>query len=108
MDERLNIRIWTENGVSYFCTGCGEYRPEKDFYKSKKHKWGIDSKCKIHYRKKGENDDIDTRYLKLNRIKQSDFDEVKEFLQRIGYDTTKNIHEQFLIKHNLQNKKWKQ
>lgn len=95
MKEYLDRRIWhKEHGVSYWCSICGEYKPESDFYKSKRTKWGVDRNCKEHYRLGKE--DRETAYLQFNNFKKSDFVNALALLQSLGYDTSKNVHEQFM------------
>ena len=102
MKELLNRRIWDkEQGVSYFCTICGQYRPEKDFYKDKKNTWGKQTKCKRHYTKRDKDEDKDNSHLKFTRLNESDFVGARLLLQKLGYDTTKDVSEQFNKKHKL-------
>lgn len=102
LDKYLNRRIWTDGGIMYFCRICGKYLPQDQFYKRKDSKWGLDSKCKLHYKKmEKEDDDAEMDYLKLSPLKESDFIHATELLQLLGYDTTKNIHEQFKKRNNL-------
>ena len=99
MDEYLKRRIWDkEKGVSYFCTICGEYKPESQFYKNKKTTWGIETRCKDHYIKKNKEDNSND-HIRFTRLYEKDFQGAKEILQRMGYDTTRNIHQQFMEKH---------
>lgn len=102
MKEFLNRRIWDKDkGVSYFCTVCGQYRPEADFYKSKRSKWGIETKCKRHYTKRDVDDDDNDSHLKFSRLTESDFKNARELLNKLGYDTSKDVHEQFMNKYKL-------
>ena len=47
------------------------------------------------------------KYISLGRlytnryIKDGDYEEMIEALERIGYDTSKDIHKQFMEKYNL-------
>jgi len=98
MREYLDSRIWhKEYGLSYWCPICGEYKPESEFYKNNRTKWGVDRNCKDHYKK--VNKDKETDYLKFNNIKQTDFDSAIRLLQSLGYDTKENVHQQFMEKH---------
>lgn len=99
MKEYLDRRIWhIENGLSYWCSICGEYKPESEFYKNKRTKWGVDRICKEHYR--NENEDRDTSHLKFSNIRQSDFNGAVKLLESMGYDVAKgDIHQQFLQRH---------
>lgn len=102
LEKYLSRRIITEEGMSYFCRICGTYKPEKDFYKRKGSKWGVDYKCKIHSTKKEPDDDGSMNHLKLDPLTEQDFIESGKLLQRMGYDITKNIHEQFLKRNEKQ------
>jgi hypothetical protein len=102
MKDLINRRIWDkEYGVSYFCTICGQYRPEKDFYKDNKSSWGKSSRCKRHFTKKDKDDDGDNAHLKFSKISESDFIGARKLLQKLGYDTSQNVAEQFNKKHKL-------
>lgn len=102
MDELINRRIWDKDkGLSYFCSVCGCYKPEREFYKRKNSKWNVEPRCKIHYTKKDKDEDPDNAHLKFSRITKQDFIGARELLQRLGYDTTKDVHEQFKKRHNL-------
>lgn len=101
-EQHLSRRVLTENGWEFFCRICGEYKPEHEFYNSNKTKWGIDTKCKMHYGKKDEDDDGEMDYLKLNPIKESDFIEVQTILEKMGYKfgpDEPTVHEQFMERH---------
>lgn len=95
--------IGPKDGPLFFCRLCGKYQPENQFYKKKGGKWGLDSKCKIHYTRNNEDDDPEMNYLKLDPIKESDFKNVQELLISLGYSFDKgiSIHQQFKNKHNL-------
>ena len=102
MKEFINRRIWDKDeGLSYFCPVCGKYKPEKDFYKSKKNKWGVEARCKIHFTKADKIENQQNPHLKLSRVTEDDFIGARILLQKLGYDTTKDIHEQFKKRHNL-------
>jgi hypothetical protein len=102
MKEFINRRIWDKNdGVSYFCSICGKYKPEKEFYKSKKNKWGVETRCRLHFTKRDKDDDRNDHHLKLSRVTEKDFIGARELLQQLGYDTTKDVHQQFKNKHKL-------
>ncbi len=48
-------------------------------------------------------EDPEMSYLKLDNIKESDFQNVQQFLTQLGFSfqTEKTIHEQFLEKYKL-------
>jgi hypothetical protein len=102
-DKFLNRRIWDKDkGVSYFCPICGQYKPEKEFYKRKSSKWGVEPKCRLHYTKRDKNEkQEDDSHLKFSRVTEKDFVGARNLLQLLGYDTTKDVHEQFKQKHKL-------
>ena len=107
MEELINRRIWDKDkGLCYFCTICGAYKPEKDFYKSNRTKWGVNTSCKIHHTKKDPNDEGGNEHLKFSKIKEEDFIGAREVLKKLGYitnDANNSVHQQFLNKHNLKN-----
>lgn len=104
MKKYLNRRIWdVELGLCYFCTICGTYKPEKEFYKSKRTAWGKDTRCKLHFKNR-EKDDSKNDHLKLSKVKEEDFAGAKQLLQLLGYDTSdpnNPIHQQVINKYKL-------
>ena len=105
MKQFLNRRIWDkDNGISYFCTVCGQYRPEADFYKSKRSKWGVETKCKRHYTRRDQEDDNEDSHLKFTKLSEKDFTNARELLNKLGYDTSQDVHNQFLNKHKINKK----
>ena len=103
--QYLSRRILLDNGSwGFFCRICGEYKPEVEFYKSKEGKWGLDSRCKMHYKRKEEDDDPEMDYLKLNPITEDDFIGTQKILERLGYEfgNGESVHNQFMKKHNLE------
>ena len=42
---------------------------------------------------------VDTSHLKLNKVNEEDIKNTIDFLEQIGYDTTGNVHEQFIKKY---------
>jgi hypothetical protein len=103
-EQYLSRRILGNDGSwLFFCRVCGMYLPENQFYKSKEGKWGLDSRCKIHYTRKDDDDDPDMDYLKLNPISETDFIETQKLLERLGYQfgQGESVHEQFLKRHKL-------
>lgn len=100
----LKQRILTEEGWIYYCRICNKWYPEDNFYKSTKYRFGLNTKCKLHYNKKNEPIDKEMEYLKLNPIKDEDFIETQQFLEKLGYkfgEGELSVHEQFLKKHNI-------
>lgn len=98
-----NRRIMTDEGWKYFCNQCGDYKIESDFYNSKHTPFGITYKCKEHFRYE-EKTEKDTEHLKLNPITDSDLDETKVVLMRLGYEFGPDkppVWEQFNTKHNI-------
>jgi hypothetical protein len=104
MKEFINRRIWDkDHGLSYFCSVCGKYKPEKEFYKRKNSKWNVEPRCKLHYSKKGKEDEKENSHLKFTRLTEGDFIGARELLNIMGYNTTgsESVHEQFKKRHNL-------
>jgi hypothetical protein len=107
-ERLLSRRIMGEQGEwLVFCRVCGHFKPVTEFYKRTDSKWGVDSRCKEHYKsykkKTDEPEDPEMSYLKLDNIKESDFQNVQEFLTQLGFSfqTEKTIHEQFMDKYKL-------
>lgn len=101
MEQFLNKRIWhKELGLCYFCPVCGKYKPEREFYNRKQGKWGKESRCKIHFTKNNKEEKTENDHIKFNKLTEQDFIGARKLLQRMGYDTSKDVHEQF-------KKKWK-
>lgn len=103
-EDQLSRRYLAEDGYWYvFCRSCGKHKPETEFYKKKGRPFGLDSRCKIHFNKKDEDDDGSMNYLKLNPLSEDDFQGAKNLLVELGYDFTSedSIHVQFLKKHGL-------
>jgi len=95
--------ILPDGNWGHFCRLCGKYVAEEHFYKKKDSKWGLDSKCKLHYQRNSEDDDPEMKYLKLDPIREEDFKNTAELLSSLGYkfDIGISIHEQFCEKHKL-------
>ena len=96
--------ILPDGNWGHFCKLCGKYVDESLFYKKKGGKWGLDSKCKLHYQRNNEDDDPEMKYLKLDPLREDDFKNTQELLTSFGYsfDNGITIHEQFCKKHNLE------
>ena len=97
-------RIMTDSGWKYFCTECNDYHPADDFYKAANRPFGLFSHCsktRQNKNKKGEPAlrNVDTTHLKLNKVTEEDIQNTLEVLTKFGYDTTGNVHEQFLKKY---------
>jgi hypothetical protein len=103
LKKYLSRRILKEEGWCFFCRICGTYLPEDQFYKSSQSKWGVDTKCKIHYTRKDKNDDSDCDHLKLDPLTENDFIQTQLMLERLGYkfNSEETIHEQFKKKYGL-------
>jgi len=97
----LSRRVMSESGVWYhFCNVCGEYKPESEFYKKSKNPFRLDTKCKIHHKKK-QPIDPEMSYLNLHAVQKSDFVQAQVLLESIGYyycDGCPSVHEQFMKK----------
>ncbi len=95
------------------CIVCKKVKSAESFHKSKAYSDGRNSKCAIcvnHYNKgrtkvnKKETDPA-LRGLIIVHPKKDDFHQMFLFLQSIGYDPSKDIHQQFCEKYNLTYKK---
>jgi hypothetical protein len=104
INYNLRRRMWREDGIYYFCRICGTYLREDLFYKSKRTPFKIDTKCKSHYTKREAGDDGEMDYLKLNPIRDEDFEGTQMILERLGYKfgiDCPPIHIQFNQRHNI-------
>ena len=102
IEKNLKRRMQREDGIYYFCRICGDYLHESNFYKSNKGFFKIDTKCKIHYTKKDKDDDGEMDYLKLNPLKDNDFEGAQRLLERLGYKFDMDsppVHIQFNQRH---------
>lgn len=102
-EKQSSRRIWSDEGVLYFCNICLKYLPEDNFYNRKDSKWGKESRCKLHFTRKSKDEDKDLEYIKLNPLKESDVKETREVLERMGYDLNSDepVHVQFLKRKGL-------
>ena len=108
IDSFLKRRMMTTEGWVYFCTSCGDYKPETEYYHSKSTPFGLTYKCRIHYRKDNTPVDPSMDYLKLNPLKDEDFEDTQTVLEKLGYTFGPNqlpVWRQFELKHNLNLKK---
>lgn len=109
MDQFIKRRYMDSNGNwNLFCTMCGTYLPEDNFYNSKDTPWGKTHKCKKHYKESKEPKDEEMDYIRLSPIKESDFEGVERLLKMLGYKIGPDelpVYRQFEIKHNLNKKK---
>ena len=48
-----------------------------------------------------KDEDKDNAHLKFGRLEEKDFIGARKLLQQLGYDTTKDVHQQFKTKHKL-------
>ena len=93
-------RIMSDEGWLYYCSQCEGYKPESEFNKDRNRPFNVYYICKDHrrenYREKNGEPDKDLEHLKLVFVSQSDYDEKDRFLEALGYDLSKDIHQQFL------------
>lgn len=80
------------------CISCYELKYKKDFYKSKRYLDGFMSRCKECYNNKIF---IDKDYpsfgaINIGQINEESFNDMNELLSSMGYDTDRDIHEQFI------------
>jgi hypothetical protein len=104
IEQYLKRRMLTDKGWVYFCTSCGDYKPEAEFYRSKSTPFGLTYKCRIHYKKSDTPSDPAMDYLKLNPLSDKDFEDTQLVLEKLGYAFGPDqlpVWRQFEIKHNL-------
>jgi hypothetical protein len=108
-------RYLGEDGRMYhFCRDCNDYKPSTEFNKCSKCPFGLHILCKEHHReqnrKQYQNNKLkekkkltkdDMSYLRISFPTENDYLLMKKFLEKLGYDTSKNIHNQFMERHNL-------
>lgn len=93
------------------CKVCGEYKLIEYFYAKKNDSSRIKETCRKCINSSEKNTKkrmVDEKYtLGLVGLNDDDFIEAFKFLKAIGYDLTKDIHQQFCEKHNLPPKQYK-
>lgn len=94
-------RIFSDKGWLYYCSMCNGYKPEEDFNKDRNRPFGMYYICKEHRKEKyNETNNIDPNdgleHIKMVFVTENDEQEKDRFLSRIGYDITKDVHEQFI------------
>ena len=104
--DQLSRRYLGEDGWMLFCRSCGRHRLETEFYNKKGRPFGKDSRCKLHFNVKDDDDDGTMDYMKLNPLTEDDFKNTRELLITLGYDFESEdpIHVQFEKKHGLHKK----
>ncbi len=94
-------RIFSEDGWLYYCSMCEGYKPEDEFNKDKNRPFGKYYICKEHRKEKyNEKNEIDPNdgleHIKLVFVSDNDEEGKDRFLEGMGYDLTKDIHQQFI------------
>jgi len=99
----------------YECRTCKEYKPESKMSTNKNKAFGIENLCKEckneaakhrnyekYYIPKRKNPEFGTKWVEttnrtmsLKYVKDDDFEDTEDFLERIGYDLNEPIHIQF-------------
>ena len=99
------------------CCACNLEKPINYFYRNARLETGYEKRCKVCKRNKvkcrksaeEKRERVGRPNLRdapqLYNVKKKDWVEMYNFLKKIGYDLTKNIHEQFCKKHNLKPRK---
>lgn len=95
------------------CITCKKEKSVESFHKSKAYTDGRNSKCaicvnnynKIKNKEHKKETDPSLRGMVILLPKKDDFHKMYLFLQSIGYDPSKDIHQQFCDKYNLTYKK---
>ena len=94
-------RIFSEEGWLYYCSMCDGYKPEHEFNQDKNRPFGKYYICKDHRKSKyNQANDIDPDdgldHIKLVFVSESDVEMKDRFLEKMGYDLSQNIHQQFM------------
>lgn len=92
-------RILTEDGWLYFCVDCHDYHKWDAFYRNRDRPFGIMPTCSKSKKGKQTKSDPELAHLKLGNVTEKDIQATIDFLELMGYDTTGNVHEQFLKKY---------
>jgi len=97
------------------CCSCQKQKPLTEYYKNRNVSSGYSGKCKkcvssgnlCIKKEKSNKKKLIKREVgpTLYSVSKEDWLETYSFLKSIGYDLTKNIHEQFCLKYNLKEKK---
>jgi|694.fasta_scaffold137281_3 hypothetical protein len=90
--ELLCTPIYDDNGDElWYCSYCNEYEPRENFYKNVNSSRGFHTYCKetqkfynLRSKQNLENSNLPDKHL------------ARQILERLGYDTTKDVHEQFM------------
>lgn len=92
------------------CKMCGNYKVIQYFYEKKGDSSKIEEncrKCVNASKRETKNRVVNERYsLGLVGLTDNDFIDAFKFLKSIGYDLTKDIHQQFCEKYNLPTKEY--
>lgn len=80
------------------CISCGDIKPMKSFYKSKRYLDGYMSRCKECYKNSIFKDKDYPSFGAINiaQIDKDSFNDMNEVLSSMQYDTSKDIHQQFI------------
>lgn len=94
------------------CCACKKEKDWNSFYRNALMPSGWESRCKVCKNTRVSCRAKKSKVIKvqyrdaphLHYVKKEDWIDTYDFLKLIGYDLTKNIHEQFCIKYNLEPK----
>jgi hypothetical protein len=94
---KLNRKYTSKEGVEYcYCVDEQVFHPCTSFFVDRKTSTGFMQKCKECNKKY-----LESKKLLKNEPKETDRELANIILSNLGYDTTQDIHKQFLQKHNL-------
>lgn len=103
--KNIGKRYLNENGIMmYYCRQCGIWRTEDKFYQKKDGIYGKNEYCNLHKPiKLTEEQKIElkeNKHIHYSKLTDEDFENTKEYLKLLGYDTDgkKTVHEQFMEK----------
>jgi hypothetical protein len=98
--------------IRKICKSCGASKMVKDFVKCKSCVGGYTPRCrhcvanhKMIVRDNTKKERVSDDFLAMSGVGKDTYIEMYLFLQKIGYDLTRPIAEQFAEKHNLKFKK---
>lgn len=91
MTKKEDRLIDTEEGTMGWCNVEKIYRPITDFQKNIRSSTGFDYRCRYCNHKRT----LNPTYRDEERIVSN------QILENLGYDTSYDVHKQFLIRHKL-------
>lgn len=95
------------------CKDCRIEKPREEFSRRVRNNDGLNGQCKSceraygkkyrkgYRRKQDDSRNVDSSHIDMKGIRKLSWCQTYEILSKIGYDVTKDIHEQFVNKYGL-------